>query len=63
MENNTNGGTATEVFPTCNGNLVLAMARIPMQPWESVYEPNTALSRGTLFPALDLPYVAIKEVE
>ncbi len=63
MENNTNGGITTETFPTCNGGLVLAMARVPMQQWESVYEPNTALSRGTIFPALDLPYVAAKEVK
>ena len=63
MENNTNGGITTETFPTCNGGSVLAMARVPMQQWESVYEPNTALSRGTIFPALDLPYVAAKEVK
>ena len=63
MENNMNGTlTPPEVFPACNGNFVLAMARVPMQQWESVYEPNTALLRGTLFPALDLPYVATKEV-
>lgn len=36
---------------------VLAMARVPVQPWESVYDASTALSRGTLFPALDLPYI------
>lgn len=62
MENNMNGITTPEIFPACNGNAVLAMARVPMQQWESVYEPNTALSRGTLFPDLDLPYVAKKEV-
>ncbi len=56
MENN---GTniSTPICPTCDGEIVLAMARMPMQNWTSVYDPDTALSRGTLFPALDLPYL------
>lgn len=58
MENNNNN--AAPVCPMCDGEVVLAMARVPMQTWTSVYDPDTALSRGTLFPALDLPYV-IKE--
>ena len=34
----------------------LAMAYVPMQPSaEPSYDANTALSRGTLFPGLDLP--------
>ena len=42
----------------CNGTEgVLAMARVPIQPWNQVYDGSTALSRGTLFPALDLPYI------
>ena len=58
MENNNNN--AALVCPMCDGEVVLAMARVPMQTWTSVYDPDTALSRGTLFPALDLPYV-VKE--
>ena len=42
----------------CSGTEgVLAMARVPVQPWAQVYDGSTALSRGTLFPALDLPYI------
>ena len=58
MENNNNN--AAPVCPMCDGEVVLAMERVPMQTWTSVYDPDTALSRGTLFPALDLPYV-VKE--
>lgn len=53
MENN-----GTNVPVTCPGTEgVLAMARVPIQPWTAVYDGSTALSRGTLFPALDLPYI------
>ncbi|MGN0629439.1 MAG: spore coat associated protein CotJA [Oscillospiraceae bacterium] len=56
MENN-NVCNTFPVCPTCNGEVILAMARVPMQTWTSVYDPDTALARGTLFPALDLPYL------
>ena len=58
MENNGN------IVPPigCEGaDMVLAMARVPIQPWCSVYDPSTALARGTLFPALDLPFIGRKE--
>lgn len=35
--------------------LSLAMAFVPRQPWEEPYTPDVALSRGTIFPALDKP--------
>ena len=61
MENN-NGSITSPIRPTCGGELVLAMARVPMQPWPAeVYDGETALARGTLFPALDLPFIG-KEV-
>ncbi len=34
----------------------LAMAYVPWQEWEKIYEDEAALSRGTLFEALDLPW-------
>ena len=38
----------------------LAIAYVPMQKSaEPAYEPNEALSRGTLFPGLDLPFMNI----
>ena len=42
---------------------VLAMAKVPMQSWCQVYDSSTALARGTLFPALDLPYLGRKATE
>jgi spore coat associated protein JA (CotJA) len=34
----------------------LAIATVPMQPWEQPYDPQTALKHGTIFPSLDLPF-------
>lgn len=34
----------------------LAMAYVPFQEWEDIYDDETALARGTLFRALDLPW-------
>lgn len=35
----------------------LAMAYVPMQQWDCVYDDAAALSRGTIFPSLDLPFL------
>mgnify|MGYP005778150349 FL=1 len=35
----------------------LAMAYVPSQPWDQLYEPDVALARGTLFRSLDLPWI------
>ena len=37
-------------------HLCLAIATIPIQPWETPYEPARALKQGTIFPSLDLPF-------
>ena len=37
--------------------LPLAMAYGPVQTWGETYSPEQALCRGTLFPALDLPFM------
>ena len=34
----------------------LAMAYVPYQQWGETYGDDEALSRGTLFPELDLPF-------
>ncbi|HPD89090.1 MAG TPA: spore coat associated protein CotJA [Oscillospiraceae bacterium] len=39
---------------------VLAMAYVPMQVWENLYEPEKAFQRATLFADLDLPYLGRK---
>ncbi|UMZ01938.1 spore coat associated protein CotJA [Roseburia rectibacter] len=36
------------------------MAYVPWQQFSSVYEPDRALSAGTIFPELDKPFLAAK---
>lgn len=36
--------------------LPLAMAYVPRQKWRNAYSPEEALSRGTMFAELDLPF-------
>lgn len=36
----------------------LAMAYVPWQYFTTVYEPDKALERGTIFPELDKPFLA-----
>lgn len=35
----------------------VAMGYVPYQPWGPIYEPDVALSRATLFPDLDKPFI------
>lgn len=37
--------------------MVLAMAYVPDQPWETPYDVNEGLDRGTIFPSLDKPFL------
>lgn len=41
----------------CVDKLPLAMAYVPMQRFEKLYSSTKALEAGTLFEALDLPYM------
>ena len=50
--NNMNGQGS--LFPD---NTPLAMAYVPFQQWGETYSDDKALSSGTLFPQLDLPFV------
>jgi hypothetical protein len=43
--------------------LAYAMAYVPFQPWESPYEDDVALSRGTAFPCLDKPFIGEEAVK
>jgi len=52
MKNNNGNGSMTR-FPK---NTSLAMAYVPFQQWGETYGDDEALSRGTLFPELDLPF-------
>lgn len=38
------------------GDMVVAMAYVPMQAWENILDPHEALARGTQFPDLDKPF-------
>ena len=38
----------------------IAMAYVPWQKWQMIYEPKEALKRGTIFKELDLPFEATK---
>lgn len=42
--------------------LSLAMGFVPAQSFETPYEPSLALSRGTIFPALDKPFLGEEAV-
>ena len=42
--------------PSADAGLVLARATVPMQPWETIYNPEKALKQGTIFPNLDKPF-------
>lgn len=35
----------------------VGMAYVPMQRWRDIYEPEKALSRGTIFAELDMPFL------
>ena len=41
----------------CINSLPLAMAYIPLQRWEDLYDTSTAFERGTIFRALDKPFL------
>ena len=38
------------------GSLPIAMSYTPMQQWKTTYSAEKGLSRGTIFPELDLPF-------
>lgn len=48
------GQTARSAFPA---QTPVAMCYVPLQKLETVYEPETALMQGTVFPELDKPFL------
>lgn len=40
--------------------LKLAQAYVPLQKYVSIYPPEEAIKKGTVFPELDMPYVGEK---
>ena len=51
--------TGSDVLPA---HLAYGMAYVPFQKWGRVYEDDVALSRGTLFPCLDKPFIGEEAV-
>ena len=47
---------------SCLDSMPLAMVYAPMQKWDQIYEQQVALVRGTIFPALDLPFIGEEAV-
>ncbi len=48
----------------CGGEkMTLAMAYVPVQEWGDLYTEDAALQNGTLFPALDKPFLGGKQVQ
>lgn len=39
-----------------------AMAYVPLQPFEKLYEPSVGFERGTVFSALDKPFIGEEAV-
>ncbi len=42
--------------PSSEAGLVIAMATVPMQRWEVLYDAATSIKKGTVFPCLDKPF-------
>ncbi len=56
-----NSNTASaEMMPEsthdCIDGMPLAMAYVPRQKWQNIYENSKAVMRGTIFSDLDLPF-------
>ena len=41
----------------------LAMAYVPRQEWEDLYEAGLGLERGTIFSQLDKPFIGVRREE
>ena len=42
--------------PSSQAGLVIGMATVPMQLWETPSQPSVSLRQGTIFPSLDKPF-------
>ena len=43
----------------CLDELPLAIAYVPWQKWQKIYDAEKGLYRGTIFQELDLPFLGI----
>ena len=51
-------GRQTAAEPGPGPNYPVGMAYVPMQRWGKTYDLDAGFSRGTIFPDLDLPFLA-----
>lgn len=51
------GEETVEVAKIINPKLSLAMAYVPPQEWEDLYDADIGFHRGTIFQALDKPFI------
>lgn len=56
-ENNSQNNTQIN----CIDSLPIAMAYVPMQKWNTTYEPDEGFNHGTIFPELNLPWLGRSE--
>ncbi len=49
-----------DMFPS---QVSLAMMYVPVQRWEKLYSDEEALERGTMFQALDLPFLGWRKMQ
>lgn len=57
-DNGTNGDTGNLPADAIDPRLLsLAMGFVPYQSWETPYAVDVGLSRGTIFPSLDKPFL------
>ena len=54
---NTGSSCGCAVQRPMQPDMPIAMAYVPMQRWNQVYDMSRGLTRGTIFPELDLPFV------
>ncbi len=54
-----NGQQGGEISPL-PANPVVTMAYVPVQQFQTMYEPEEALCQGTLFPELNKPFTAYR---
>lgn len=61
--NGGNGSGGQRPSDSINPELLsLAMAFVPYQAWETPYELDVAMQRGTIFPSLDKPFIGEEAV-
>lgn len=60
INNKNNNSEPYGGFLPQNGRFQLAQAYVPYQKFERLYNPAQALTAGTIFEALDMPYTKRK---